>query len=239
MRAPPDSMKPTTGAPARPASRSTRMIDSACGLAERAAEVGRVLRVAEDGPAVDAAGAGDHAVARARLLAHALGHDVRAQEGQRPLVAQLFEPLQRREPAVDLSDGRLSDNLRCLDLAVDGDAHAASRHNTALWPPNPNAFESAIGRPPVHLQGLGLVRHVVEVHALLLLLPAQGGRGHLSRRARMVATASTAPAAPSRCPIADLVEDTGISPAWSPSASLIAFVSARSLSGVEVPWALT
>ena len=42
-------------------------------LAERAAEERRVLRVAEDRPAVDAAGAGDHAVARARLRPHALG----------------------------------------------------------------------------------------------------------------------------------------------------------------------
>ena len=100
MRAPPDSMKPTTGAPARPASRRTRTIDSACCLAQRAAEVRRVLRVAEHRPAVDAAGAGDHAVARARLRPHALGHDVRAQEGQRALVAERFEPLERREPSV-------------------------------------------------------------------------------------------------------------------------------------------
>ena len=55
----------------------------------------------------------------------------------------------------------------------------------------------------------------------------------------MVATASTAPAAPSRCPIADLVEDTGMSLAASPSAALMASVSARSLRGVEVPCALT
>ncbi len=128
------------------------MIDSACGLAERAAEVGRVLRVTEDGPAVDAAGAGDHAVARARLLPHPLGHDVRAQEGQRALVAELFEPLQRREPAVVL-DGRLSNNLLRIDLAVDGDAHAASRHNTALWPPNPNALEIAMAGRPFTFRG--------------------------------------------------------------------------------------
>ena len=51
--------------------------------------------------------------------------------------------------------------------------------------------------------------------------------------------ASTAPAAPSRCPIADFVEETGTFAACSPSAALIARVSERSLSGVEVPWALT
>jgi len=51
--------------------------------------------------------------------------------------------------------------------------------------------------------------------------------------------ASTAPAAPSRCPIADLVEDTGMAAAASPSAALSARVSARSFKGVEVPCALT
>ena len=30
-----------------------------------------------------------------------------------------------------------------------GNAHAASRQRTALWPPNPNAFESATGRWPL------------------------------------------------------------------------------------------
>ena len=60
-----------------------------------------------------------------------------------------------------------------------------------------------------------------------------------SRSASSVAIASTAPAAPSRCPIADLVELTGTDPARSPSAALIAPVSARSFSGVEVPWAFT
>ena len=60
-----------------------------------------------------------------------------------------------------------------------------------------------------------------------------------SRSASSVATASTAPAAPSRWPIADFGEETGHPRACSPSAVLIAFVSARSLSGVEVPCALT
>ena len=54
-----------------------------------------------------------------------------------------------------------------------------------------------------------------------------------------VATASTAPAAPSRCPIADFVDDTGIRSTGSPSAALSASVSERSLRGVDVPWAFT
>ena len=59
------------------------------------------------------------------------------------------------------------------------------------------------------------------------------------RSASIVAIASTAPAAPSRWPIADLVELTGMSAARSPSAAFSATVSERSLSGVEVPCALT
>jgi hypothetical protein len=60
------------------------------------------------------------------------------------------------------------------------------------------------------------------------------------RSVSSVATASTAPAAPSRCPIADLVEETGIFFACSsPSARFSAAVSAASFSCVEVPWALT
>ena len=52
--------------------------------------------------------------------------------------------------------------------------------------------------------------------------------------------ASTAPAAPSMCPVIDLVDDTGVRAACaSPSTRLITRVSAESPSGVEVPWALT
>jgi len=59
-----------------------------------------------------------------------------------------------------------------------------------------------------------------------------------ARSARIVAIASTAPAAPSRWPIADFVEEIGIVFACSPRAVFSAAVSARSLIGVEVPWAL-
>ena len=51
--------------------------------------------------------------------------------------------------------------------------------------------------------------------------PSVGGAIR-SRSARIVATASTAPAAPSRCPIADFSEEIGILYAWSPSAILSA-----------------
>src|SRR5512134_909787 len=54
--------------------------------------------------------------------------------------------------------------------------------------------------------------------------------------ARAENTASTPPAAPSRCPVMDLVEFTATFFAWSPSRRLTATLSARSPSGVEVPW---
>jgi hypothetical protein len=50
--------------------------------------------------------------------------------------------------------------------------------------------------------------------------------------------ASIAPAAPKQWPITDFVEETASLYAWSPKTSLIAFVSAASPSGVEVPCAL-
>jgi hypothetical protein len=50
---------------------------------------------------------------------------------------------------------------------------------------------------------------------------------------------STAPAAPNRCPIIDLVEETASRSAWSPKARRMALVSETSPAGVEVPWALT
>ena len=60
-----------------------------------------------------------------------------------------------------------------------------------------------------------------------------------SRRAITQATASTAPAAPSMCPVMDLVELTmQARAASSPRASLMALVSQASLRGVLVPWAL-
>src|SRR5204862_332317 len=54
-----------------------------------------------------------------------------------------------------------------------------------------------------------------------------------------VAIASTAPAAPSRCPIIDLVLLIATLRACSPRAIFSAFVSPASLSCVDVPWALT
>jgi len=56
----------------------------------------------------------------------------------------------------------------------------------------------------------------------------------LRRSASMQTSASAAPAAPSRWPIADFVEETG--GASAPKTSRIASVSMRSLNGVPVPW---
>ena len=119
-------------------------------------------------------------------------------------------------------------------------AHAA-RQSTALWPPNPNEFDIAERRGPPLRAASGRARagHVVQVEILVGLLVAERRRRDALRSASTVAIASTAPAAPSRWPIADFVDETGTRCARSPSAALIASVSARSFSGVEVPWALT
>ena len=53
-------------------------------------------------------------------------------------------------------------------------------------------------------------------------------------------TASTAPAAPSVCPVAPLVDETGVRNAFSsPSASFSTRVSPASPAGVDVPCAFT
>jgi len=56
--------------------------------------------------------------------------------------------------------------------------------------------------------------------------------------ARTVMTASTAPAAPSRWPCIDLVDDIGMVLAAGPKAAFTARVSAASFICVEVPCAL-
>ncbi len=60
----------------------------------------------------------------------------------------------------------------------------------------------------------------------------------LSRMASRQKIASTEPAAPSRCPMADLVELIAASPAALPSMRVTEPSSISSPSGVEVPWAL-
>src|SRR5688572_5696069 len=64
-----------------------------------------------------------------------------------------------------------------------------------------------------------------------------GGRTP-SRMAMITKAASTAPEAPSRWPVMDLVDEMGISYACSPNTVLIAAVSLLSFNGVEVPCAL-
>ena len=59
-----------------------------------------------------------------------------------------------------------------------------------------------------------------------------------SKMAMAVNAISTAPEAPRRWPIMDLVEETCSFLAWSPKTSLMALVSVLSLSSVLVPWAL-
>ena len=59
-----------------------------------------------------------------------------------------------------------------------------------------------------------------------------------SRMARQAKEASTAPAAPRRWPVMDLVELIATLYACLPKTDLMAKVSMASFRGVEVPWAL-
>ena len=59
-----------------------------------------------------------------------------------------------------------------------------------------------------------------------------------SRMARIEKIASTAPAAPNKCPIDDLVDDMQMRAAAFPTSRCTAPISISSPTGVEVPWAL-
>src|SRR5215472_17286080 len=96
------------------------------------------------------------------------------------------------------------------------------RINEALVPPNPKEFEST-GSIAVATEGLSRL---------------SVGGARLSRMARAEKIASTAPAAPSRWPIADFVEDIETLPAALPNSLSTAASSISSPIGVEVPCAL-
>src|SRR5271163_1558914 len=105
----------------------------------------------------------------------------------------------------------------------------------ALVPPNPNEFDSAawIGR----LRAACGARSIAVLTAGLSRLSVGGATW--SRIARMEKIASTAPAAPRRWPIEDLVEDIVVLAAELPSSRSTACNSISSPTGVDVPWALT
>src|SRR5690606_29595141 len=103
----------------------------------------------------------------------------------------------------------------------------------ALVPPNPNELDSATSI--LRWRGLCGTRSIGVSTAGLSRLIVGGAM--LSRIARIEKIASAAPAAPSRCPIDDLVDDIEAEPAASPnsrSTALSSIVSAM----VDVPCAL-
>src|SRR5260370_15788068 len=104
----------------------------------------------------------------------------------------------------------------------------------ALVPPKPNEFDSAtlISR----LRAIFGTRSIaVSTEGLSRLMV---GGAMLSRIARMEKIASIAPAAPSRCPVDDLVDDIDTFEAALPSSRSTALSSISSPTWVEVPCAL-
>src|SRR5690606_14391912 len=113
-------------------------------------------------------------------------------------------------------------------------AHETRRNTTeALVPPKPKLLDRAtsIG---IGLALRGIRSSVVSTEGLSRLMV---GGAIWSRIASAVNAASIAPAAPSRWPVADLVElIAALAAAW-PSSRSTAPSSISSPSGVEVPWA--
>ena len=104
----------------------------------------------------------------------------------------------------------------------------------ALVPPKPKEFDSTVS----------MVRRLAWCGTRSIAVTTEGlsrlsvGGATLSRIASAEKIASTAPAAPSRWPIAYLVEDIDTLPAAFPNRRSTAASSISSPIGVEVPWAL-
>src|SRR6476661_886247 len=100
-----------------------------------------------------------------------------------------------------------------------------------------------------HTPELGIFHAVTDVHGNIMVsedrirYAYESGAGDPSavyhELSLALSAASTAPEAPSRCPICDLVADTATSSTCLPRAALRAVYSGLSPTGVEVAWALT
>ena len=176
MRAPPDSMKPTTGAPARPASRSTRTIVSACARrASRRGTTGPARSRATGRPSTRPAPPMTPSPG-ARAFAHAPRRRRRERRSvQRAGVAERLEPLAaaRASPASRTAIGV----VRHAVTRPPGRARRCGRRTRT----SSTARSAGL---PFDVQRRGPSGHVVEVHALLGLLPASVGGAIRSRRAR-------------------------------------------------------
>src|SRR5260221_13655083 len=118
--------------------------------------------------------------------------------------------------------------------AIRGLHQIMRKASVALVPPKPNELDSAarifIGRAVLGTKS--------RSHCGSWLNRFAVGGATWSRNASTVNTASMPPAAPSKCPVIDLVDDTASLAAWSPKQRLTATHSAMSPTGVEVPCAL-
>src|SRR5262245_23075509 len=125
---------------------------------------------------------------------------------------------------------------RFAPQAPNGRIQASQRRriSDALVPPKPKEFDSTVS----------MVRRLVLCGTRSMAVATEGlsrlsvGGARLSLIASAEKIASTAPAAPSRWPIADLVEDIETFPAALPNRRSTAANSISSPIGVEVPWAL-
>src|SRR6185437_11575719 len=114
------------------------------GLAQRAAGVLGVLRVAEHRPAADGARAAQDAVALAGLVAHGGRQHLGADELQRAGIAQCLQALQRRQRVLLLAAGAGLEAATLAQGAIEDRAHGQP-HSRTVAPqvnPAPNAPRS-------------------------------------------------------------------------------------------------
>src|SRR5690606_33080670 len=109
---------------------------------------------------------------------------------------------------------------------------AGTKTSVPLWPPNPNELEIA----GAGSHGRGSVTTSMLISGSTLAVPMVGGSVRWAY-VNASATASIAPAPPCECPVTPLIALTAGPGAGNTSRMAIASVA--SLSGVEVPCALT
>ena len=232
MRAPPDSTKPTTGARASAGEPDHAHDRVGVRLAQGTAHVAGVLGVAEHGPPLDAAGAAHHAVAGAGLLAHVARGHLGADDLERARVAEHARGA--RAGVSFASTGGVRARAMLMTPPPGRAPRCARRSRTSSRSPIGRALAVRGQRPRrrrARSRGRGPRRH---------LAVAERGRRHAlaqreHRRDRLHRPGGAEQVADGRLGGGH----RHAAGAARPAPDLSATVSARSLSGVEVPWAFT
>ena len=229
MRAPPEAMKPTTGAPGAPGQLEGAHDRVGVHRPERAAEPAPVLGVGDDRTA------GTRPAARPRRRRRAPGHRAPPRRRRSGWARTSRDRTGPRAAPPAWARGPTRERGRRCSPVVD-----PAKASTTLWPPKPNELDRATGGPPLRgLQRPRLARHVVEVELGVGLAVAERRRDDAVAQREHGGDGLDRAAGAEQVPDGRLRRRDRDLAGVVAERALIASVSAASLSGVEVPWALT